>query len=183
VAWSQGVNNVMTYVTGNIPAGAYNSSRLSNLGLGFWAIDSGVGYTYYDTKTGREFSAVTGLTYNFIDPATDYQNGIDWHLDWGASQVLTDRLTIGLVGYFYNQITGDSGAGDRVGPFMSRVTGIGPQVSFLFPVAGMQGTLTLKAYEEFDARNRPSGQNAWVTFSVSPSTPTPAPAKPTAPKY
>ena len=28
-----------------------------------------------------EFSAVSGLTYNFTNPHTDYQNGIDWHVD------------------------------------------------------------------------------------------------------
>ena len=173
----------MTYVTGNVPVGAYNSTRLSNLGLGFWAIDSGVGYTYYDMKTGHEFSAVSGLTYNFINPTTDYQNGIDWHLDWGASQFLSNQLEVGLVGYFYNQITGDGGTGDKVGPFMSRVTGIGPQFSFFFPIAGLQGSLNLKTYKEFDAQYRPDGWNAWITFSISPSTPMSTPARPMVTKY
>jgi hypothetical protein len=36
-------------------------------------------------RLGHEFSAVTGFTYNLINPSTNYQNGIDWHLDWGAS--------------------------------------------------------------------------------------------------
>jgi hypothetical protein len=169
LAWKEGVHNLMTYVTGNLPVGAFDATRLSNLGIGFWAIDSGVGYTYYDKKTGHEFSAVAGLTYNFINPAIEYQNGIDWHFDWAASQFLSEHLQVGLAGYFYNQITGDGGAGDKVGSFMSRVTGIGPQILFLFPVSGLPGSLNLKLYEEFDAQNRPDGWNAWVTFSISPS--------------
>jgi hypothetical protein len=56
-------------------------------------------------------------------------------------------------------------------PFESRVIGIGPQVGHLFPVAGMQGYVNLKAYGEFDSRNRPSGWNAWLTFSISPAAP------------
>jgi hypothetical protein len=48
-------------------------------------------------------------------------------------------------------------------PFESRVIGIGPQIGFIFPVAGMQGYLNLKAYWEFDNANRPDGWNAWVT--------------------
>jgi hypothetical protein len=32
----------------------------------------------------------------------------------------------------------------------------------------MQGYLNLKAYGEFDAANRPSGWNAWLTFAISP---------------
>jgi hypothetical protein len=82
VRWNSGVNNWMTYITGDVPVGAYNSSNLANLGIGHGAIDGGVGYTYFDPQSGHEFSAVTGLTYNFVNPSTGYQNGIDWHLDW-----------------------------------------------------------------------------------------------------
>jgi hypothetical protein len=41
--WNAGVNNYMAYVTGDMPAGAYQSNRLANLGLGHWAIDAGGG--------------------------------------------------------------------------------------------------------------------------------------------
>jgi hypothetical protein len=84
--------------------------RLSNIGIGHGAIDAGGGYTYFDQKSGHEFSFVTGFTYNFTDTATDYQNGIDWHLDWGASQFLTQQFQVGLVGHFYQQITADKGS-------------------------------------------------------------------------
>jgi hypothetical protein len=130
--WNAGVNNWMTYVTGDIPVGAYDSARLANLGLGHGAIDAGAGYTYFDSKTGYEFSTVAGLTYNFINPSTDYQNGVDFHLDWGASKFLTKQWQIGLVGYFFNQISCDSGAGDKVGCFETRVAGIGPQIGYIF---------------------------------------------------
>jgi hypothetical protein len=169
--WNAGVHNFMTYVTGDIPVGAYDSARLANIGIGHGAIDAGGGYTYFDPKTGHEFSAVTGFTYNFINPATNYQNGVDWHLDWATSQFLTKEFSVGLVGYFYDQVSGDSGSGDRVGPFESRVIGIGPQMAFLFPVGEMQGYLNLKAYGEFDAHDRPSGWNGWVVFSISPAAP------------
>ena len=43
------------------------------------------------------------------------------------------------------------------------------QVGFIFPVAGMQGYLNLKAYAEFDNANRPDGWNVWVTFVLSPA--------------
>ena len=33
----------------------------------------------------------------------------------------------------------------------------------------MQGYLNLKGYGEFDAANRPSGWNTWLTFSISPA--------------
>ncbi|HWX36614.1 MAG TPA: transporter [Steroidobacteraceae bacterium] len=102
--WNSGVNNYMTYVTADLPAGAYQSSRLANLGIGHWAIDAGGGYTYFDPKTGHEASAVLGFTHNFINPATQYQNGVDMHLDWGASQFLTKQWQVGPVGYLYQEI-------------------------------------------------------------------------------
>jgi hypothetical protein len=119
--WNAGVNNFMTYVTGDLPAGGYDRTSLSNLGIGHYALDGGVGYTYLDPQSGYELSAVGGFTNNYTNPYTNYKNGVDFHLDWGASKFLTKQLFIGAVGYVYDQLTGDSGSGDRVGPFMSRV--------------------------------------------------------------
>jgi len=51
--------------------------------------------------------------------STGYQNGIDWHLDWGASQFLTKTLQAGAVGYFYNQLTPDHGCSPSLCPFAS----------------------------------------------------------------
>jgi hypothetical protein len=173
--WNHGVHNFMTYITGDIPVGAYDSKRLANLGIGHGAIDAGGGYTYFNPMTGHEFSAVLGFTYNLENESTQYQNGIDMHLDWGASQFLTKQLQIGLVGYAYKQISCDSGAGDRVGCFESQVFGIGPQIGHIFPLGDLQGYVNLKGYKEFEARHRPEGWNVWLTFVISPAPPSAAP--------
>jgi hypothetical protein len=65
-------------------------------------------------QTGIEFSAVTGFTYNFTNNDTDYKNGIDWHVDWGASHFLSKQMFVGIAGYYYHQLTGDSGSGQRL---------------------------------------------------------------------
>lgn len=170
--WNAGVHNFMTYVTGDIPVGAYSPTRLANLGIGHAAIDGGGGYTYFNPQTGHEFSAVAGFTYNFKNPDTQYQNGIDFHVDWGASQFLSKQAFVGLVGYAYQQITDDFGQHPALGSFRSRVLAVGPQIGFLFPVGDMQGYLNLKGYGEFAAENRAAGWNTWLTFSLSPMAPT-----------
>jgi hypothetical protein len=170
--WHQGVNNFMIYGTGDIPVGAYNSTSLANLGIGHGAADAGAGYTYLDQAAGHEFSAVAGFTYNLTNTHTNYQNGIDFHLDWGASQFLSKQLLVGAVGYVYDQVSGDSGSGDRVGPFESRVIGVGPQVGYIIPMGDMQGYLNVRGYGEFDAHDRASGFNVWLTFAISPAAPT-----------
>ena len=108
------------------------SNRLAAMGLGYWSADAGVGYTYLNEQAGFELSAVVGLTYKFINPYTQYQSGNDAHLDWAISPYLSEKMHIGAVGYFYNQLTGDSGPGATLGEFKSRVAGIGPQIGFSF---------------------------------------------------
>ncbi|TPQ37749.1 phenol degradation protein meta [Bradyrhizobium guangdongense] len=176
--WNAGVHNYMAYVTGDIPVGSYNSTRLANIGIGHGAIDAGGGYTYFNPQTGHEFSAVLGMTYNFTNPDTQYQSGIDLHLDWAASQFVSKQVLVGLAGYVYKQVGCDSGSGNRVGCFESQVAGIGPQIGFLFPVGTMQGVLSLKGYKEFAAQNRPEGWNTWLTFVISPMAQAPVAAKP-----
>lgn len=170
--WNDGVHNYMTYLTGDIPVGDYDPDRLANLGLGHGAVDAGAGYTYLDPATGHEFSIVGGLTYNFENPDTNYKNGIDAHIDWAASQFLNEQWHVGVVGYAYQQLSGDSGDGATLGDFKSRVFGIGPQVGYKFDVSdATTGYLNLKGYYEFGAKNRAEGWNAWLTLAFSPAAP------------
>ena len=166
LAWNSGVHNWMSYVTGDIPVGAYDSKRLANLGIGHGAIDVGGGYTYLDQNTGREFSAVVGVTYNWKNSDTQYKNGIDSHLDWAASQFLSANWEVGVAGYVYYQLDGDSGAGAKLGPFKSRIAAIGPEVGYAFSIGGMPAYANLRGYYEFWAQNRVEGYAVFATVVI-----------------
>ncbi len=182
--WNHGVHNEMVYVAGNMPTGTYDSNRFANLSFGFVAVDVGAGYTYFDAKAGHEFSIVGGFTYSFENTSLQYQNGIDFHVDWAASQFVSKNVLVGLGGYCFQQLTGDTGPGATLGEFKGRVLGIGPQVGYIFPVAeGYQGYLNLRGFKDFAAENRPEGWSTWVTFAVSPAPPEHAAAKPIIRKY
>jgi hypothetical protein len=169
--WNHGVNNYLVYITGGIPTGDYSPLRLANIGLGHGSIDAGGAYTYLNAATGNEFSGVAGVTYNFTNPDTQYRSGIDFHFDWGASHFLTKQLFVGIAGYAYQQITDDSGQNPILGGFRSRVLGVGPQIGYNFPVGELQGSLSLRAFGEFEASNRAQGWNTWLTFTISPTAP------------
>jgi hypothetical protein len=166
VKWNNGVHNWMAYVMGGIPVGAYQVGRLANLGVNHWSTDVGGGYTYLDPEKGHEFSVVGGLTYNFENDDTNYKNGVDAHIDWALSQFLSEQVHVGLVGYVYYQLSGDSGAGAVLGDNKARVYAVGPQAGYFFPFGKSKGYVSLRGYWEFDAQNRTEGWNAWVTLSL-----------------
>ena len=166
LAWNKGNNNFMTYVTGDIPVGTYSATSLSAIGIGHTAMDAGGGYTYLNNTTGLEFSGVLGATYNWMNNQTNYKNGVDSHLDWSISQFLSQNWQVGIAGYAYYQLTGDSGSGDKMGAFKSRVAAIGPQIGYLFNIGKKQAYINLRAYKEYWAQNRVEGYATIATISI-----------------
>jgi len=166
IAWNSGNNNWMTYLTGDVPTGAYSTTRLSNIGLGHGAIDAGGAYTYFNQTSGFEASGVLGFTYNFENTHTNYRSGVDSHLDWDVSQFLSEHWQLGVVGYVYYQLSGDSGSGDRVGSFKSRVASAGPEVGYAFTIAGLPAYANLRAYWEFWTENRLKGTAVFATLAI-----------------
>ena len=165
--WTAGASNFMVYITGVLLSGDYNPNRLSNLGIGHPAVDGGGAYTYYNTTSGTEFSATLGFTGNFKNPSDNYTNGIDSHLDLGASQFLTDKFFIGVVGYYYQQLTADSGQAPILGSFELRVRAAGPQIGYNFDLGnGLTLSTNLRGYAEFLAHDRTQGWAIYATASV-----------------
>lgn len=169
IRWNKNSNNYLAYLAGNLPVGSYDAKRLANLGTNHNSIDSGLGYTYFDYATGNEFSSVAGITYNFENGRTQYQNGVDMHVDLSASKFFNKKKQLGLVGYAYQQLSCDQGADNFVGCFKSRVFGIGPQAGYLTQKGKTQIFMNVKGYQEFAAINRAHGWNLWLTLSLSPA--------------
>ena len=175
LSWNKGIDNWMTYVTGDIPVGAYSAQRLANLGIGHAAIDAAGGYTYLNEKSGRKFSAVLGLTYNWKNPDTDYRNGVDLHLDWALSRFLSEQWHVGVVGYVYQQLTADTYSTDGIagalrkqtlGSLKSSVAAVGPEVGYFFKFGDKPAYANLRAYWEFAAQNRVDGYAIFGTVSL-----------------
>ncbi len=166
VAWTKGDHSWMTYLMGGVPVGSYDPNRYAEIGIGHWAADVGGAYTYADEASGLEFSATLGFTYNWENPDTHYRNGIDAHLDLGATKALSEEASVGLVGYLYHQLTGDSGAGATRGAFYSRVAALGVQAGHTFTIGGTPVDVNLRGYYEFDAEHRTKGSSVYLVASV-----------------
>jgi hypothetical protein len=106
----------------------------------------------------------------FFRPAVSERDRLP--LDWGASQFVSKNVHVGLAGYYFQQLTGDTGPGAKLGDFKGRVAGIGPQIGFIIPLSKeYQGYLNVKGYKDFAAENRAEGWTAWVTFAISSAPP------------
>lgn len=164
--WQRGSHNAMAYVTASVPAGTYDPNRLAGVGLGHWAVDWGGGYTYMP-ESPFELSVTAGITCNFTNPQTQYRSGMDAHVDVGTSWSFGDAFYVGAVGYFFNQISPDTGGPSMLGGFQSRVAGVGPQVGWSLQLGRLATEFSVRGYKEFAAQNRPEGWNVYFTVSLS----------------
>jgi hypothetical protein len=73
----------------------------------------------------------------------------------------------GANGFFYQQITGDSGSGARLGGFEGMTTGIGPAISYAYSVGGLDLAAEVKWLPEIGVTNRLSGNTVWFKLAIS----------------
>ena len=150
----------------NVPAGDYRENSLANIAFHRWAADFFGAMTWLDPKTGIDLSAALGFTFNGRNPSTDYKTGTEFHLEWAVTQNLPKGFSFGLVGYYYEQVTGDSGSGAKLGDFKGRVVALGGSLGYMFKVDGRDVSTRLKVYREFDVQNRLEGTAAYLTVAL-----------------
>jgi hypothetical protein len=148
-----------------IPVGSYQVGRIANLSSNRWALDVGGAYTMANFKGGRELSGVLGVTFNDENQDTNYDSGNEIHLELAGIQHLPNHWAVGIVGYYYEQFTADSGGPAVLGDFEGQVAAIGPEINYQFqtrhPVS-----VDLRWYHEFSAENRLEGDGVFLTISV-----------------
>lgn len=150
----------------NIPAGDYDAGRLANTSLNRWAVDLTVAGTWLLAEQKVEISGITGVTFNGENDDTDYETGTEWHVEAALFYFFSPAISAGLNGYYYKQISGDSGAGATLGSFKGRVAGVGPGLTSAFQVGPVPITLNLTYYSEFSVKKRLEGDAVYLTASM-----------------
>jgi hypothetical protein len=152
--WSAGALSWEVSHTVVAPTGGYDADRAINLGRNYWSFDTAAAVTWFDPEAGREVSLAPGVMLNTENPDTDYRTGAEFHMDFTATQFLSPTFALGLRGYWYQQITGDSGAGAVLGDFKSEAVGLG--LGFLWAPAFADGRLSIlgKWMRDVHAENR-----------------------------
>ena len=149
----------------NVPVGDWEQGRLSNIGFNRWAFDTGVAVTWLDPKKGLEFTVAPGFTFNAENPNTNYKTGTEFHVEFAAMKSLSKKVTVGVTGYHYQQLTGDSGSGARLGDFKGRVTALGPDLKLNLNVRGVPVGVNARWMHEFNVKRRLEGDVGLVSIS------------------
>ncbi len=167
IGWHQG--NFHWNVAGllNIPIGDYSDSDLANIAFNRWAFDITGAATWLDAAKGHELSAAVGFTFNGENPDTDYRTGTEFHVEFAAMKHFSQSFAAGVTGYHYDQITGDSGAGARLGSFKGKTTAIGPNINYNFTLGQTPVSTSFRWLHEFDVENRLEG-DAYLFSAVIP---------------
>ena len=151
----------------NVPIGYWEQGDVTNMGFNRWAADLTGAVTYLDMKTGVELSAAAGFTFNGENQDTGYKTGTEFHLEGAAMQHFSKSFAVGLQGYLYQQVTGDSGPGTQfLGDFEGRVIALGPGVDFSFNLGSTHVSGNLRYFHEFDVENRLEGDAGYLNFVI-----------------
>jgi hypothetical protein len=147
------------------PTGSYKVGRLANTGKNFWSVEPTVGVMYFGQKNGIEATLFGGLTINQKNPDTDYKSGNQFHLDATLAQHFPfagGLSSVGITGYYYRQVTGDSGSGATLGDFKAKTVGIGPSISYVRKLNSSELLAELKWLHETSTRNRLQGDTIFL---------------------
>jgi hypothetical protein len=171
IGWHNGNFHYSAAVSFFVPLGKYNLATVSlapvaidnalNFGKNRLAIVPAFNATYFDPKTGIEFSGSVSMEFTLKNAATDWQTAPAFIFEGAALEHLKNGLAFGIAGYGYQQIAEDSGTGainfkNAIGAasLEARVFGIGPIATYSTKIGPTPVSFKLKYSHEFEARRR-----------------------------
>ena len=165
LAWKCGDWQADALVPIYAPTGSYKKGRLGNPGLNYWTFDPMVGLVYSNQKSGFNALLHLGCAINTENPATNYSSGALLHLDGAIQQIIpvgSGFFSLGAEGFFFEQVTGDSGTGANLGDFEGRTSGLGPVLSYIQPLGKQSLVFELKWLTELDTKKRLEGDYSFL---------------------
>ena len=164
--WKQGDLHYKLNQTIMVPTGAYSKDQIANVGRNYWGFDTSLSLMWLNLKKGWEISITPGIMMNTRNKATDYQSGNEFHVDFAINKhYFAKHYAVGLHGYYYHQVSGDSGGGALLGSFKGESFGIGPAVLWTPKVAKGDVVVMAKWLHDFHNSNRLQGNYGILTVA------------------
>ena len=166
LGWQQGAFAHTVYLEYISTTGFWEKGFEPIVSLNRAGIDTGWAFTWTDKPTKLQVSGTAGFTFNFENTPVNYQSGDEFHWEWAVGFECLKGLVLGVVGYDYRQITGDSGSGAKLGSFEGSVDAVGPGLSYSTVIDKTPVTFNLRYYHEFDAHNHFEGDSTVASGTV-----------------
>lgn len=166
LGWQRGDFAHTVYMQVVTPTGRWDPGFSPITGLHRPGIDTGWAFTWTDRTKKLQLNGVAGFTFNFENTATDYKSGNEFHFEWAAGLEFAPGLVVGVVGYDYRQLTGDSGSGANLGPFKGRVDAVGPGLNYTTLIGTTPLIVNARHYREFNAHNRWEGSSTIISGTI-----------------
>jgi hypothetical protein len=179
IVWDKGNLHFLFAQNLVLNTGRYNALKSNNMGRNYFSYDEVVGVTWLDETNGHEASFMAGYMINTKNQATDYKTGNEFHVDYTLAQFLSKQFGLGVVGYYYKQVTDDeSPTLDSIntinkamglatpGGYKSKGAAVGPAVIFTPNIVGHDVNLIAKWLHEFSMDNRLEGEWVWLSAVV-----------------
>ena len=144
-----------------VPTGEYDATNPASPGRNYWTFEPIYAFTFVSDKN-FEVSAKIMYDINTKNSTTNYTSGQEFHFDYAVGQRIKNA-TVGLAGYYYQQMTKDTGTGAAPNGNKGKVFAIGPQVK----IDAGNKMFYITYDKEFAVENRPEGGVFWLKF-VSP---------------
>jgi hypothetical protein len=133
-------------------------------GKGYWTPMLTAGATWYiDQEKTWAVSALNRYEFNTEQRDTHVTPGQAYTLEWGVSKTIHKTVDLGVVGYYQQQVTRDTGGTPPAPLFRDRVAAIGPEFSIAFPKAML--FLSFRYLYEFTAEDRAQGHTFTLTLT------------------
>ncbi len=154
------------YLLGVIPTGRYDTGLYPIIGLNRPSIELGWGFTYFDKNSKLQINGALGFMTSWENYATQYQTGDELHAQWAIGYKFDNGLLLGVVGYDYRQLTGNSGPGAHLGPFESLGDAVGPGLSYSTMIGELPVVINVRDYEQYNWKNFFHGNAAIASFTA-----------------
>ena len=90
------------------------------------------------------------------------------HFDAGVQQIFpvgSGYMTAGAEGFYFDQVTADSGSGAALGDFKGMTSGLGPVLGYIRPLGTQSVAFELKWLAELDTKKRLEGDYIWLRMA------------------
>jgi hypothetical protein len=133
-------------------------------GLGYWTFMQTAGATWYiDEEKTWAVSALNRFEFNTEQRDTEVTYGDVYTLEWGVSKTMAKFIDLGAVGYYQQQVTGNSVSQPVPLTGLNRVAAVGPEISVAFPK--VMFFASLRYNYEFMAYSRAQGNTVCLTLT------------------